>query len=77
MKKLSTNHTTILLMLSDGTHRYCNAQWEMSNKECWNFVRETIKCIDKDVYINEMMLACGVQSLRYTRNEVLEIAAKV
>ena len=70
-------HTTAILLLSDGTHRYLNADRDLSNKEVWKWVREYVEYYAGDsVYISEMFLAYGSQSLRYTRNEIVELASQ-
>jgi hypothetical protein len=80
MKKSFNNHTIVVLLLSDGTHRFTSGTYEMTNQAVWRFVRETMKNVSDSscgvTIINEMYLACGVQSLRYTRNEVIELAEK-
>jgi hypothetical protein len=74
MKKLSTNHTTVILLLINGEH--ITTQWnhEVSSEKVWTDVRDSLRNLSEGVYVNEMFLACGVQSLRYTRGEVIEIA---
>ena len=76
MMKTSKDHTTVILMMIDGTHRYLNATHSLTNKQVWDFVRDVLRHLEWNNSINEMFLACGVQSLRYTAGEVLELAAK-
>jgi hypothetical protein len=76
MKKLSTNHTTVVLLLSNGEHVVTERHYEGKCSDIWTDVRDTLRSLSEGVYVNEMFLACGVQSLRYTRNEVIELAEK-
>lgn len=81
MKKSLNNHTIVVLLLSDGTHRNMSATYELSSEQVWDFVRDQMRYISDSsrgvTIINEMYLACGQQSLRYTWSEVVELAAKV
>ena len=77
MKKSLNNHTTVILLIRNGVHRYRSWACEATSKECWDFVREVLKNLKPNEYVYEMFLACGLQSMRYTRNEVIELAGKV
>lgn len=76
MKRSTNNHTTVILLLSDGRHIVSERCYEAKSSDIWNDVRQSLSTLNDGVYVYEMFLACGVQSLRYTAGEVLELAAK-
>lgn len=76
MKRTTNSHTTVILLMLDGTHRYLNATYSLTNKQVWDFVRDVLRHLEWNNSVYEMFLACGMQSLRYTQSEVLKLAEK-
>jgi hypothetical protein len=71
------NHTTVVLLLSDGTHRFSSGTYEMTNQAVWRFVRETMKNVSDSSSTSMrciLRVACSHCATRGTK--FIELAEK-
>lgn len=75
MKRSTNNHTTLVLLLLDGTHR--TTQWYAGSAPDFNQIKksmkETVSSLRDGNEVTWAFLACGQQHQQYTGNEVKEL----
>ena len=76
MKRVNDKHTTLVLVLLDGSHR--TTQWYntfVDFNEVKKSMKDTVRSLREGNEVVWAFLACGQQHMQYTANEVKEFTS--